>query len=503
MKRSDALDSLRGLTIGMMVLCGTIITATFNPDGSLTQVLPDWMAHCQVPPGKDFDPSIYGITWVDLVFPFFLFSMGAAMPFSVGSRMERGASVLRVIGDAVWRGLKLAYFAIFIQNCYPWIVSGYLEKPADPGIWAFTIAAFMVLFLLFMRWPDKVPKTLRRLLPILGICISVGMMWFLESHHKLAPEYLATDPGSWSIFIKHVNNVLHQSNIIILVLANMAAFGAIIYIFTIGRPLARIAILPFLMAILLGASTEGSWQQALYNWSPCTWLYRFEFLKYLFIIIPGTLAGEYLRNWIKRDGEANAAQDGKTAAGNSSTAIVASLSLAVIVVNVILLFGRHLEANLFITALLLLLLNSSSRLLSPGLGVIPRLLKTGAYLLMLGLFFEAFEGGIRKDHSTYSYYFVTAGLACYCLTMLVIICDVYHRRLITKPFTLAGRNPMIAYVATSMFIWPLCQIVGIYKPFAELCEKGWLGGLCHGIVYTSIAIAIAAFFSSKKLYWRT
>ena len=40
-----------------------------------------------------------------------------------------------------------------------------------------------------------------------------------------------------------------------------------------------------------------------------------------------------------------------------------------------------------------------------------KLFVAGAYLLMLGLFFEAYEGGIRKDDSTYSYYFVTAGLA--------------------------------------------------------------------------------------------
>lgn len=493
MKRADSLDTLRGLTIGMMVLCGSIITT----------VLPDWMAHCQVPPGKGFDPSIYGITWVDLVFPFFLFSMGAAMPFSVGSRLERGASSLRLLGDGVWRGLKLAYFAIFIQNCYPWIVSGYLGRPADPGIWLFTIAAFLVLFMLFMRWPSSVPHRLRFLLPYLGIGISVGMMWWLESHHSLAESFMATDPGRWSIFTKHVNHVLYQSNIIILVLANMAAFGTVIYVLTLGRPLARIAILPFLMAINLGSATDGSWQQDVFNWSPCGWLYRFDFLKYLFIIIPGTIAGEYLRDWIRSGSgrEKHIAASGSK--GGASIAIVASLALTIIVVNVTLLFGRHLTANLFITAALLVMMHWASRRVGSDMSVIRSLVKAGAYLLMLGLFFEAFEGGIRKDHATYSYYFVTSGLACYCLTMLVVICDVYHWRWLTSPFTLAGRNPMIAYVAPSMLIGPVFSLLAIREPLIEFCSRNWGGAMLHGIIFTAIAIGIASFFSVKKLYWRT
>jgi hypothetical protein len=37
----------------------------------------------------------------------------------------------------------------------------------------------------------------------------------------------------------------------------------------------------------------------------------------------------------------------------------------------------------------------------------------GTFWLILGFFFEAYEGGIKKDHPTMSYYFVTTGLAHY------------------------------------------------------------------------------------------
>ncbi|WP_286725644.1 DUF5009 domain-containing protein [Alistipes sp. UBA1686] len=80
--RAYAVDILRGLAIVGMVLSGYI---AWNPD------LPAWLFHAQLPPPSFvFDASVAGITWVDLVFPFFLFSMGAAFPLSLGRRLNRG-----------------------------------------------------------------------------------------------------------------------------------------------------------------------------------------------------------------------------------------------------------------------------------------------------------------------------------------------------------------------------------------------------------------------------
>ena len=87
-KRAFSLDALRGYAIITMVLSGTIASG----------VLPGWMYHAQVGPRSNFafDPSFYGITWVDLVFPFFLFAMGAAFPFSIGNKLEKGESKLSI-----------------------------------------------------------------------------------------------------------------------------------------------------------------------------------------------------------------------------------------------------------------------------------------------------------------------------------------------------------------------------------------------------------------------
>ena len=105
--RASSLDALRGYAILTMVLSGSVAWG----------VLPGWMYHAQVGPRSNFvfDGSIYGITWVDLVFPFFLFAMGAAFPFSIGKKLNEKNGRLKAILSALGRGVQLTFFAIFIS----------------------------------------------------------------------------------------------------------------------------------------------------------------------------------------------------------------------------------------------------------------------------------------------------------------------------------------------------------------------------------------------------
>lgn len=75
------------------------------------------MFHCQVPPPSYvFNPDVRGITWVDLVFPFFLFSMGAAFPFSIGKKIRSGQGALSVSLGIIKRGIILMAFAVAVGN---------------------------------------------------------------------------------------------------------------------------------------------------------------------------------------------------------------------------------------------------------------------------------------------------------------------------------------------------------------------------------------------------
>ncbi|MET7000328.1 hypothetical protein [Chitinophaga defluvii] len=70
--------------------------------------------------------------------------------------------------------------------------------------------------------------------------------------------------------------------------------------------------------------------------------------------------------------------------------------------------------------------------------------------MLLDLFFEAWEGGIKKDPSTFSYYFVTTGLAFMALLAFSILERYGYLRQLIYFLALNGKNPMVAYTAASL-----------------------------------------------------
>lgn len=469
--RASSLDAFRGYAILTMVLSGSVAWG----------VLPGWMYHAQVGPRSNFifDGSIYGITWVDLVFPFFLFAMGAAFPFSIGNKYKKGCSRWKIVYDSVLRGFRLTFFAIYIQHIYPWVVS----SPQDVRSWLIALAGFALMFPMFMKIPMKMPDYVRMLIKVAAYTIGVVML-------------LNTTYADGRTFN------LAYSNIIILVLANMAIFGALIYTFTINKPLIRIGILPFIMAVFLGSENTESWNHAIMSFSPLAWMYQFSYLKYLFIVIPGTIAGEYLYEWL---------QTKRTASDISAIASkdeykrmpwILLLTIGLIFLNLYGLYMRYLLLNLAGTIVLLGILYVLLQIEGKNATYWYRLFKAGTYLILLGLAFEAYEGGIRKDPSTYSYYFLSAGLAFMAMIAFSIMCDIYSWRRLTRPLEYAGQNPMIAYVSTQLVVLPILNLAGLGAYLSYLEQNAWLGFL-RGVVVTSLALLITILFTKLKCFWRT
>ena len=107
-KRIASIDILRAIAIIGMIFCANI---------GFGSGLPAWMFHAQCPPPTyAFDPSVAGITWVDLVFPFFLFSMGAAFPLAMRKRIEGGATIGAITLQLARRWAALVLFALVIGN---------------------------------------------------------------------------------------------------------------------------------------------------------------------------------------------------------------------------------------------------------------------------------------------------------------------------------------------------------------------------------------------------
>ena len=418
-QRSQSLDALRGYAILTMILSGSI---------AYGGVLPAWMYHAQVPPPlHKFIPTLPGITWVDLVFPFFLFSMGAAIPLSLSKLDREGASFWKVLWIATRRYVLLTFFALFTEHIRAWVMA------VNPGATEqlLSISGFILLAFQFYDYRGKKFKTLFIGLKISAFALALFLLYQLP-------------------FADGNGFQLTQVDIIILVLANMAFFGTIIWWLTRGKPSMRIALLAFVMAVFLGGKEKGSWNEALYNYSPLPWMYQFYYLKYLFIILPGTLAGDWILNNNKAANEE----------GNGRRLLLLSLlCFGLTGLNVALLFSRLLGLNLGLTAALLLAIYYLQKVTAPSNFLLKKFFTAGAYLLLLGLAFEAYEGGIHKDFSTYSYYFVTSGLAFFMLIGFYGLGLSKAGSVITNYLSLNGRNPMVAYVAGNLLLLPLLHLI--------------------------------------------
>jgi len=111
--RVASVDALRGLTILVMI---------FVNDLAGVQNVPAWMKHVQ-PPDAD------GMTFVDVVFPAFLFIVGMSIPFALGRRLERGESLGRIWLHVLTRTLGLLIIGVFMVNEEEMSDGGMLSKP--------------------------------------------------------------------------------------------------------------------------------------------------------------------------------------------------------------------------------------------------------------------------------------------------------------------------------------------------------------------------------------
>ncbi len=482
--RNQSLDALRGFAILTMILSGTI---------AYGDILPAWMFHAQVPPPlHKFDPTIFGITWVDLVFPFFLFSMGAAIPLSLKKYIENKSGFKTIALIAGKRFLLLTFFALFTEHMRAWVISD------TPGVkeHLLSLLAFVFLFFQFYNNKNEKYKTAFFALKILSFLCAIFLLWKLPFWSGKGFDF-------------------YQSDIIIMVLGNMAFFGTLIYYFTAKKPYIRMGILAFIMAVFLAAKEPGAgWAKELFNFNHIggfkfDWMYKFYFLKYLFIIIPGTIAGEWMLDEMGNKElvivNPTAGQPGlgleKKQLDHQTELILALIAVALVGVNLYGLFTRMLLPNLVSTMLLCGISIYLTRKTDEN-NLIRKMVSAGTYLLLLGLFFEAYEGGIRKDSSTYSYYFVTSGLAFFTLLCFSVMAKRKYFSFIINYFSLNGKNPMVAYVAGNLLLLPLLSLTAL-KPIWDGMNQNPFMGFMKGVVFTGIVSLITIFFVKRKWFWKT
>ncbi len=162
--RIVSIDALRGITIFAMIFVNELAGV---------RDVPAWMKH--VPAEAD------AMTFVDIVFPAFLFIVGMSIPFSFNARLRKGENDVMVWKHTLKRTFALLVMGLFMVNAE----SGYDEDQMliPKPYWGFL--AYSVPILVWNKYSGNISAIRKNVLQIGGMAIFVAM-YFL---------YVRTDGG--------------------------------------------------------------------------------------------------------------------------------------------------------------------------------------------------------------------------------------------------------------------------------------------------------------------
>lgn len=156
--RIASIDALRGLTILVMIFV--------NDVGGVAGA-PEWMKHF-------YPHDADGYTFVDVVFPAFLFIVGMSIPFAIGRRLDRGEPILPILSHILIRTLSLLLIGVFMVNSYS-IVWDRAAAPLPAFIWiALAYLAVCFVFNTPPREPGRARTIIRALKPV-GVIMLIAL----------------------------------------------------------------------------------------------------------------------------------------------------------------------------------------------------------------------------------------------------------------------------------------------------------------------------------------
>lgn len=137
----------------------------------------------------------------------------------------------------------------------------------------------------------------------------------------------------------------------------------------------------------------------------------------------------------------------------------------------------------------------------PNKPLLQKLTAAGTYCLLLGLFFEAYEGGIKKIFLLIVIILLLADLH-FCTNFLAVLPAISVGKPIHRFFVLTGQNPMMAYVSGTLLLLPIMKITGLYAYWSAMNNNIFMGCM-KGIIYTLFVCLFTFPFTKKGLVWKT
>lgn len=500
--RAESLDALRGLAILLMCLSGILPGA-----------LPNWMYHGYYPtslpvtllaeesasivagPGnvlghyepvtqKKFRGDWPALTWVDAVFPMFLFAMGAAIPLSIRARRKRGATRRQLVQSSVARFGLLVGFAVYAQQVTPY----FMENPPGVFTWCLALLAMVPAGLVLTRLPRGWPRATQIALRSAGWLSAVGLVVWVQSR--------TDQPFSWN-----------DKDIIILLLAWSSVLVSLAAVVAGRWAWLRLVIVLPIAGLAHHQAMEPGWRvfgDTFDGWMPMlqapkrwldrsAWsgpipdklldfsgLYDFTWFKFAGIVVLGTLIGDVLVKWQSKSTPTPTAR-----CGLGRDLLLTGLLLTAVVGSFI---GLKDYASTFADV-------GGWRLASPYaaivLGALPAVLALGVVglgqkreddhdgryvrtlatwgtgFLLVGIAlavapgppldtaFGFFEGGIKKGPpATLSWYLVSLGVSVLLMAAGAVWIDVRGMRWPWGWLIANGQNPMLAYLGIRNLLAP-------------------------------------------------
>jgi len=163
-----------------------MLVMIFVNDVSGVKGLPWWTYH--------MDPKVSGMTYVDVVFPAFLFVLGMSIPLAIRKRLEHGDSMRHLWTHILSRSLSLVVLGLVLANAWN-VDAGSTHLPGR--VWAATALIGAILFwLVYPSTPGR--QGFYRALKYTGLSLLVLMLALFR--RKTATGQLAwLDFSYWEI----------------------------------------------------------------------------------------------------------------------------------------------------------------------------------------------------------------------------------------------------------------------------------------------------------------
>ena len=135
-QRILSIDAFRGVTIAIMVFVNEL---------SGIRDIPAWMKH--MPKTAD------AMSFVDVVFPAFLFIAGMSIPFALNNRIAKHPGLPALCGHIIWRTIGLLTLGVFMVNDEG---GDYSHMPISIHIWSFLF--YFCAILIWRVYPARMEQ---------------------------------------------------------------------------------------------------------------------------------------------------------------------------------------------------------------------------------------------------------------------------------------------------------------------------------------------------------